>query len=138
MIYQTRAQRGFTLMELMVAVAIVSIVMAIAYPSYKEYANRANRTEGHSLLSDAAAAQERYYAQNFVYITTTANLTKLGIGTTSKTKKYDLEVSSVTNDGGYTLKAKQKFNDNACGDLTLTALGDRGRSGSKSLDDCWR
>ncbi|MQK16898.1 prepilin-type N-terminal cleavage/methylation domain-containing protein, partial [Escherichia coli] len=63
---KTKAQRGFTLIELMVAVAIISILAAIAYPSYREYVNRGNRSEGQALLSDAAAAQERYYAQNFV------------------------------------------------------------------------
>src|SRR5690606_23749846 len=125
--------------ELMVAVAIISVVAAIAYPSYKEYVNRANRTEGQSLLSDAAAAQERYQAQNFVYITDNTKLDKLGISATSKTKKYDLEVDSETGDGGYTLTAKQKFGDTTCGDLTLNALGDRDRKGSgKTIDECWR
>lgn len=136
---KTKAQRGFTLIELMVAVAIISILAAIAYPSYREYVNRGNRSEGQALLSDAAAAQERYYAQNFVYITSPANLNKLGINTDSKTRKYTLSVSTVANDGGYTLTATQQFGDTACGNLTLDALGERKITGSgKTRDECWR
>lgn len=137
---QTKAQQGFTLIELVVAVAIISILATIAYPSYKEYVNRGNRSEGQALLSDAAAAQERYYAQNFIYITTAANIEKLfnRANPTSQSGKYTLSVGTVANDGGYTLTATQTFGDTACGNLTLNALGVRGKTGSKSLEDCWR
>ncbi len=54
-----RAARGFTLIELMITVAVVAILSAIAYPSYQEYVLRSRRVEAQSLLGEAAARQER-------------------------------------------------------------------------------
>jgi type IV pilus assembly protein PilE len=153
--------RGFTLIELLIAVAIVAILSAIAYPSYQEYVRRANRAEGQSLLLDAAARQERFFAQNNTYVTSQANLAQLQLKNTttsgsgasattvvsSETGKYQLAVSSADGDGGYTLTARQQFGDEArCGNLTLNAIGIKGRNitatGSsglaKSVQDCWR
>lgn len=153
--------RGFTLIELLIAVAIVAILSAIAYPSYQEYVRRANRAEGQSLLLDAAARQERFFAQNNTYVTSQANLAQLQLKNTttsgsgasaatvvsSETGKYQLAVSSAQGDGGYTLTARQQFGDEArCGNLTLNAIGIKGRnitatasSGlAQSVQDCWR
>lgn len=135
-----KKSRGFTFTEIMIVVAIVAILTTIAYPSYTEYVQRGNRTEGQALLSDTAAAQERYYAQNYVYITNTADIGKLKTRNSSSTGKYILSLSSAANDGGYTITATPQFNDNSCGNLTLTATGVRGRSasGGKTVEDCWR
>lgn len=134
-------QSGFTLIEVMIVVAIIGIISAIAYPSYDEYAKRGNRTEGQALLSDASARQERYFAQNNTYITDDGDIAKLGLknGNKSETNKYTLTVSKVDGDGGYTLTAEQGFNDAKCGNLTLDALGKKGRTGSdKPVMECWR
>ncbi len=144
-----RTERGFTLIEMMIVVAIIGILAAIAYPSYDEYVKRGNRTEGQALLSDASARQERYFGQNNAYITSDADIAKLGLknGNTSETGKYELAVEVITDggspprpiDGGYTLTAKQKFGDTKCGNLTLNALGAKDRSGSgKTAAECWR
>lgn len=136
--------RGFSLIEVMIVVVIVGILASIAYPSYREYVLRGNRTEGQALLSEATAAQERYYAQNNQYVTATNDLGKLGLrsstatGITSETGKYTLSASSSAGDGGYTLTATQTFNDTGCGNLTLNAMGERGNSGSRSVAECWR
>lgn len=133
------AQRGFTLIEMMIVVAVITIIASVAYPSYTEYVLRGYRGEGQALLNDAAAAQERYYAQNYVYVTDIADIAKLNTKTDSVTQKYSLLVGASANDGGYTLTAIQQFNDVDCGNLTLDALGNRGRLGStKSVDECWR
>ena len=58
---------GFTLIELMITVAVVAILSAIAYPSYQEYVLRSRRVEAQSLLGEAAARQERWRAQNGGY-----------------------------------------------------------------------
>ncbi|MEH3022650.1 MAG: type IV pilin protein [Pseudomonas oryzihabitans] len=152
---------GFTLIELLIAMAIVAILATIGYPGYQEYVRNANRAEGQSLLLDAAARQERFFAQNNAYVTSQANLAQLQLKATtisgtgasattmvrSETGKYQLEVGHVDGDGGYSLTAKPQFDDGArCGDLTLNAIGVKGRtltatggSGSaKSVQDCWR
>jgi len=131
------ANKGFTLIEMMIIVVIIGILAAIAFPSYDEYVKRGNRSEGHALLSDAAARQERYYSQNNSYADT---LTKLyGEATRlSQTDKYALSVANSAGDGGFTLTATAQFSDSRCGNLSLTALGARGESGTRDADYCWR
>ena len=134
------SNRGFTLIELMIVVAIIGILAAIAYPSYDEYVKRGNRTEGQAFLSDVAAREARYFSQNNKYITAVGDIAKLGLsGANSPTSKYTLAIATVADDGGYTLTANQQFNDTKCGNLSLNALGEKDRSGSgKSVNDCWR
>ncbi|MEE9101535.1 type IV pilin protein [Pseudomonas nitroreducens] len=135
-------QTGFTLLEVMIVVVVIGILAAIAYPSYEEYVKRGNRAEGQAALNDAAARQERYFAQNNSYVTSTADISKLGMrtdgsNTISETGKYRLQVAG--GGGGYTLTAVQQFGDTKCGNLTLNAQGEKGRTGSgKTTEDCWR
>ncbi|SHF64920.1 type IV pilus assembly protein PilE [Modicisalibacter ilicicola DSM 19980] len=62
-----RRQKGFTLMEMMITVAIVGILAAIAVPSYQRYTERANRTEAQALMNEFAQRLERRYSQTFSY-----------------------------------------------------------------------
>lgn len=62
-----RSQRGFTLIELMIAVAIVAILVAVALPSYRDYVVRGQLTDARSLLSSTAARLEQYYQDNRNY-----------------------------------------------------------------------
>lgn len=138
---QLNRQQGFTLIEVMIVVAIIGILAAIAYPNYSEYVKRGNRGEGQAFLNDVSARQERYFSQNNAYITNDSDVAKLALknGNKSETGKYELALSKVDNDGGYTLTAKEQFNDTKCGNLTLNARGVRGRTGSgMSAEDCWR
>ncbi|NMZ74989.1 type IV pilin protein [Pseudomonas nitroreducens] len=143
-------QRGFTLIEMMITVAIIAILAMIAYPSYQQYILRGNRTEAQSLLNDAAARQERYFAQNNAY---TDDLSKLnmrnssGTGTTasvqSDTGLYTLTLSTTASgSGGYLLTATPRrapqTSDSQCTTLTLNALGTKGSSGSAAATECWR
>lgn len=135
------SQQGFTLIEILIVVAIVGILVAIAYPSYDEHVKRGNRTEGQTFLSDVAARQERYFSQNNEYITADADIAKLGLSSPaqSATNRYTLAVAKVADDGGYTLTVDNQFNDAKCLTLTLDALGVKGSTGSRTdNNDCWR
>jgi type IV pilus assembly protein PilE len=60
--------KGFTLIELMIVVAIIGILMAIAIPQYDEYVLKGKLTEGMSILSELQVRQEQYYADNRTYL----------------------------------------------------------------------
>ncbi|MNN36030.1 Fimbrial protein precursor [compost metagenome] len=142
------SSRGFTLLEMMVVVAIIGILAVIAYPSYQQYVLRANRSEGQALLSDAVAREERYFAQNNAYVSAQEGIAKLnmrktdGGKVTSETGKYSLVVSNPANSGGYLLSAVPQgpqVADTLCGTLTLNAVGERGITGNAaSAAECWR
>jgi type IV pilus assembly protein PilE len=60
-------RNGFTLVELMITVAVVSILAMIAIPSYTQYVRRANRTDATKTMTLDAQALERCYSQTFLY-----------------------------------------------------------------------
>jgi len=64
-----RRQRGFTLIEVMVTVAIIAILAAIALPNYRDYVTRGKRTEATGGLADARVKMEQYYQDNRTYPT---------------------------------------------------------------------
>lgn len=66
---------GFSLLEVMVVVALIGILSMVALPSYSEYIIRANRAEAKDLLTDVAFQQERFNTRNRTY---TTNMTDLG------------------------------------------------------------
>lgn len=136
-------QAGFSLIELMVAVAIMAILLAIAVPAYQKYVIRANRVEAVTLLNEAAARQERYYAQNNAYVTSDSSIDSLGMRNSgaSDNDLYQLSLAEGDDDdGGYVLTAiaqNTQAKDSECGSFTLNAAGVRGSSGSESASTCW-
>lgn len=100
--------RGFSLIELLVAVAIAGIPATIAYPSFVEYIHKSRRTEAIAALSQIQQAQERWRAQSTTYaanaVLSTAWPSGLGITTPTVSGDYTLTISgnSAT---GYTATA---------------------------------
>jgi type IV pilus assembly protein PilE len=69
---RVRRTGGFTLIEVMITVAIVAILAAVAVPSYRSYVLRSHRADAMQALSDGQAILERCYAQSFAYNATCA------------------------------------------------------------------
>lgn len=78
-----KAQNGFTLIELMITVAIIGILSAIALPAYNDYVARGKITEAHSLLADYRIKLEQYYQDNRNYGAASGNC-----GATAPTSAY--------------------------------------------------
>ena len=86
---------GFTLIELMITLAIIGILAAFAYPSYTQYTLRAGRAEGAASLLEVMERQEQYYRSNLTY---TTQLSDLGYSSTeplkSETDRYRITAES--------------------------------------------
>jgi type IV pilus assembly protein PilE len=144
-----RKLRGFTLIELMVAVVIIAIIAAVGFPSYQEYIRRGKRAEGKSALMRAAQQMERYYSINNCYPSNTATcgnagtsaaaLTAAGInslsGDSAASSAYNLTVTTTAQ--AFTLTATPTFADTKCGNLTLSNTNARTKSGTETQQYCW-
>lgn len=131
---------GFTLIELMVVVAIVAILAAVGYPAYTGYVIRGKRSEGRTALMDAAARLERFYSDNNRYAAVNDTFpAAANITTTSENGHYQLTLDSDNPWQTFTLiAAPQTFADPQCGNLTLTNTGARGETGTTTnVRDCW-
>lgn len=135
---------GFTLIEVMITVAIIGILAAIAYPSYQEHVRKARRADAQSGLMELAQFMERHYTSQGGYLANgnSGASPTLPFSETPKdgtTKYYDVTLSAASA-SAYTLQAAPKgaMAADDCGSLTLTNTGAKGQGSGGTLAECWR
>jgi type IV pilus assembly protein PilE len=135
---QRKKANGFTLIELVIAIAIVGILAAIAIPSYQDSVRKSKRKAAAACSVELAQFAERYY-------TTTGNLSYTGLAipvgglqcSNDLAAEYTFSYSAVAATS-YTITAAalgDQAND-GCGNLTLNNVGTKGQA-SGTIEKCW-
>ncbi|RKZ45836.1 MAG: prepilin-type cleavage/methylation domain-containing protein [Gammaproteobacteria bacterium] len=137
--------KGFTLVELMIVVAIIGILGAIAYPSYQSYVMRSKRTIAKIVLADIVEQQTKYYIENRTYgdlsdlgyANDTIGINSDGDTVASGSGNYDLSTTAATTTT-FTIQAVAKniqtgdtARGTSCTPLTINHLG------ARTPSDCW-
>ncbi|MFN7120677.1 MAG: type IV pilin protein [Hydrogenophaga sp.] len=153
-----RNQRGFTLVELMIVVAIVGILSALAYPSYQSYTQKTRRVAGAGCLMELAQWMERNFTTCLRYDrtgaacgTAVANAQLPALNCRNElnnayTFQFSAVVAPATNpaQAAYTLEAAPgaiQAADARCATLTLNQAGVKGATGTDAAtaaNSCWR
>jgi type IV pilus assembly protein PilE len=153
-----RSGDGFTLIEVMIVVAIIGILAMIALPSYQEYIRRSKRAEAEGILMEAAQYMQRYYSANDRYTVTAGSVTteaeqnvsgvsmlpeSLRQSPKSGSANYTIAVLARDTPPSYTLKATRTGSMAAdkCGTLTLSGQSVKGvesQSTGLTAADCWK
>ena len=139
--FSRRLAQGFTLIELMIVVAVVGILSAIAYPSYTEYVRRGHRADARAGLLQVQQWLERAATATGTYPT---SLPSALTWTADNTKRYNIAFQAGNTTAAYVLTATPKGaqTGDKCGTYTLSNTGVRGAAGKKSGEsgynpDCW-
>lgn len=129
--------RGFTLIELVIALVITGLLAMIAFPSFTAQAQKSRRADGKAALLAAAVQMERYYTEHNTYATAA-----LGAGgvypAVSDSGYYNLTLTNLAA-STFTLDAAPTGaqTGDSCGTLTYTQQGTKGVTGSAPVATCW-
>jgi type IV pilus assembly protein PilE len=134
---KNRSDSGFTLIELMIVVAIIAIISAIAFPSYQDSVRKSRRADAKAGLLELAQFMERTYTLNNTYVG--AALPFVQTPKDTGTKFYDIAVN-IPSANAFTLSATPIAGTpqaaDKCGVLSLANTGVKTVS-SSTVSECW-
>jgi type IV pilus assembly protein PilE len=122
---------GFTLVELLVTVAIVSVLATLAVPIYTMQVNKVRRAEAQALLLEVASREEQFYLDNKTYTTDMTDLGYTSDPVSSDNGFYRIDVAAGATGSiessflATATRAGAQLSDTACGDFTLDSLSRR-------------
>lgn len=132
-----RRARGFTLIELMITVAIVAILAAVAYPSYTSYIVRSNRAAAQGFMLEVSNLQQRYLLDSRSYAADMTALNATPPSNVDKNYKVVTAPKSGTTLPGFTVTAtpigSQLARDTTCGELKIHETGKK----EAASGGCW-
>lgn len=135
--------KGFTLIEVMIVVALVAILAAIAFPSYSAYVARARRADAKAMLLDAASWMEQRYAlRGGTYAQPDGALANAQLDKSPRTGTtyYTIAFTGEPDTSTYKLTATVNtsvWSEPLCEELSIDETGTRTASGSQSAEYCW-
>ena len=137
---QRLTPRGFTLVELMIALAVVVLLSAVAYPSYQQQVAKGRRTDAKQSLLELSQRLERFYTERGTYVGAAVGSSGL-YPNISSGGYYDLSITAQTLDG-FTVKAAPRGSQagDACASFLYNQLGEQMVSSDASLSavKCWQ
>lgn len=134
-----RRSKGFTLIELMIVVAVVAILASIALPAYNDSVRKSRRAQAKADIVEYAQMAERYFTVNSTY----ANFpTQLNLPTQSPREagtaaRYRLTYAADATTFTITATPLGGQASDKCGTLTINQAGQKTKSGTASFSDCW-
>ena len=133
-----KKHQGFHLIEILIVIAIVVVCAGIGLPMMSQYFVKEKRLEASAALTKLSLAMEDYHTKYNTY--RDATLTALNFPQLIVKNNYRLFIEAASEDNYILIAkplAKQAERDTACGDLSLTASGDKGISGPAKVNECW-